>query len=131
MAPVTSTQFILRGFGLQQQLTQFNVVAGYDATFATNFAIETQLELSGFRFTNPGLSKCFRAARSSGKNSEYKKCAAVLHGEAYWVPNYTEGGFVAARKEVKGLGSTPLPGGGRRPVVGLSGFDIASVTVTP
>ena len=131
MAPVTSTQFILRGFGLQQQLTQFNVVAGYDATFATNFAIETQLELSGFRFTNPGLSKCFRAARSSGKNSEYKKCAAVLHGEAYWVPNYTEGGFVAARKEVKGLGSTPLPGGGLRPVVGLSGFDIASVTVTP
>ena len=131
MAPVTSTQFILRGFGLQQQLTQFNVVAGYDASFATNFAIDTQLELSGFRFTNPGLAACFRAARNSGNNAEYQKCAAVLHGEAYWVPNYTEGGFVAARKEVKGLGSTPLPGGGLRPVVGLSGFDFASVTVAP
>ena len=38
---------------------------------------------------------------------------------------------MAARKEVKGLGSTPLPSGGRRPVVGLSGFDFASVTVAP
>jgi ABC-type transport system substrate-binding protein len=130
MAPVTSTQFILRGFALQQQLTQFNVVAGRDASFATNFAIETQLELSGFRFTNPKLSACFRAARNSGIAAEYKKCVAVLHSEAYWVPNYNEGGFVAARKEIVGLGATPLPGGGSRPIVGLSGFDFASVTVT-
>ncbi|MDA0286208.1 MAG: ABC transporter substrate-binding protein, partial [Actinobacteria bacterium] len=130
MAPVTSTQFILRGFGLQQQLTQFNVVAGRDASFASNFAIETSLELSGFRFTNPKLAACFRAARNSGKAAEYKKCVAVLHSEAYWVPNYNEGGFVAARKAIVGLGATPLPGGGKRPIVGLSGFDFASVTVT-
>jgi ABC-type transport system substrate-binding protein len=129
MPPVTSTQYILRGFALRQQWSIFNVTAGRDASFATLFSTKTDLELSGFRFTNPSLAQCFTNARAAGSTPAFRACAKVIHNESYWVPIYTEGGFVAVRRGVTGIGATPLPGGGRRPVVGLSGFDFASVTV--
>jgi len=130
MPPVTSTALILRGFALRQQVSWFNVVAGYSPAFADLFSRKTNLELSGFRFTNPGLAACFQTALETGAVAKYRECAAVLHGEAYWIPTYTEGGFVVARKAVTGLGETPLPAGGKRPVVSLSGFDFASVKVS-
>jgi ABC-type transport system substrate-binding protein len=129
MPPVTSTAYITRGFGLRQQWSSFNVVAGRDAAFATLFSTATDLELSGFRLTDPTLAKCFSDARAV-KNGDFKSCMRRLHDNAYWSPVYSEGGFVAARKGVTGIGATPLPGGGSRPVVGLAGFDFASVTVT-
>jgi ABC-type transport system substrate-binding protein len=128
MPPVTSTNYIVRGFGLKQQWSVFNVVAGYDASFATLFSTNTDLELSGFRFTNPPLAKCFADARAV-KNGNFKGCIKTLHENAYWTPLYNEGGFVAVRRGVTGIGATTLPGGGLRPVVGLAGFDFASVTV--
>ena len=130
MAPVTSTQYILRGFGLGQQWSWFNVVAGRDATFASLFSTKTDLELSGFRFTNPGLAQCFIDARASGDDKNYKKCAAVLHGEAYWIPVYTEAGYLMHSNKVSGIGETPLPNGGKRQIISLAGFDFASVTVS-
>jgi hypothetical protein len=48
--------------------------------------------------------------------------------EAYQVPTYNEGGTLVWNNKVKGVGSTPLPGGALRPVISGSGFDIASVT---
>lgn len=130
MPPVTATAVILRGFALQQQVSWFNVVAGYSPAFADLFSRKTNLELSGFRFTNPGLAACFQTALETNAAAKYRECAAVLHGEAYWVPTYSEGGFIVARNTVTGLGETSLPVGGKRPVVGLSGFDIASVKVS-
>jgi len=129
MPPVTSTAYITRGFGLKQHWSIFNVVAGRDASFATLFATKTDLELSGFRLTNPPLAQCFADARAV-KNGNFKGCMKTLHDNAYWTPIYNEGGFVAVRRGVTGVGATPLPGGGSRPVVGLAGFDFASVTVT-
>jgi hypothetical protein len=41
---------------------------------------------------------------------------------------YTESGFVAYRNEVTGIGATTLLGGGKRPIVGPTGFDFASAT---
>jgi len=128
MPPVTSTQYIVRGFNLKQQWSNFNVVASRDASFATNFATNTTLELSGFRFSEPGLAQCFTDARAL-KGGDYKSCMARLHDQAYWTPIYNEGGFVAVRSGIEGVGATRLPGGGLRPVVGLAGFDFASVTV--
>ena len=130
MAPVTSTQYILRGFALRQQWSWFNVVAGNDASFASLFSTKTDLELSGFRFTNPGLAQCFVDARASGDAKNYKTCAAVLHGEAYWIPVYTESGYLMHRNKVSGIGATPLPNGGKRQIISLAGFDFASVTVS-
>lgn len=129
MPPVTSTAYITRGFGLTQQWSSFNVVAGRDASFATLFSTKTDLELAGFRFTNPPLAACFSSARAV-PNGDYKGCMKTLHDNAYWTPIYNEGGFVAVRKGVTGIGATLLPGGGSRPVVGLAGFDFASVTVS-
>jgi len=128
MAPTTSTAYILRGFALQQQLSWFNVVAGNSASFANLFSRKTDLELSGFRFTNPALAACFESAMQSGKVSDYRGCAKTIQDEAYWVPTYSEGGFIAFNNNVKGLGKTPLAKGGFRPPLGLSGFDFASVT---
>jgi len=104
------------------------VAAGRDASFATNFATDTTLELAGFRISEPGLAKCFTDARAV-RNGDYKPCMARLHAQAYWTPIYNEGGFVAVRSGIEGVGATRLPGGGLRPVVGLAGFDFASVTV--
>jgi ABC-type transport system substrate-binding protein len=129
MPPVTSTQYILRGFALRQQWSIFNTTAGRDASFSTLFSTKTDLELAGFRFTNPTLAQCFVDARAAGSTAAFRKCAKVIHDESYWVPIYTEGGFLGVRRGVTGVGTTPLPGGGRRPIVGLSGFDFASVTV--
>lgn len=128
MPPVTSTQYIQRGFALRQQWSNFNVAAGRDGSFATLFATKTDLELAGFRLTEPGLAQCFVDARAV-RNGDFKKCVSRLHDQAYWTPIYNEGGFVAVRSGIEGVGATRLPGGGLRPVVGLAGFDFASVTV--
>ena len=127
-APVTSQQYILRGFGLQQQMSFFNVVAGRSADFANLFSTRTNLELSGFRFVNPGLAKCFADAAEVDTRKAYAKCVLELQSQSYWIPGYVEGGFLAWTKTTKGIGTTPLPGGGVRPIISGSGFDIASVT---
>ena len=127
-APVTSQQYILRGFGLQQQMSFFNVVAGRSAEFANLFSTRTNLELSGFRFVNPGLAKCFADAAEVDTRKAYAKCVLELQSQSYWIPGYVEGGFLAWTNTTKGIGTTPLPGGGVRPIISGSGFDIASVT---
>ena len=127
-APVTSQQYILRGFGLQQQMSFFNVVAGRSADFANLFSTKTNLELSGFRFVNPGLAKCFADAAEVDTRKAYAKCVLELQSQSYWIPGYVEGGFLAWTKTTKGIGTTRLPGGGVRPIISGSGFDIASVT---
>jgi peptide/nickel transport system substrate-binding protein len=128
MAPVTSSQYILRGFALQQQLSVFNVVAGTSAAFTNLFATATDLELSGFRLTNPALAACFTKAKEVDTRAAYKPCVAELQKNSYWVPQYVEGGFVAWNNKVQGVGATPLLAGGKRPLVGPTGFDFASVT---
>ena len=129
MAPVTPTAYILRGFALKQQWSWFNVIASRDGSFADLFSTKTNLELSGFRFTNPGLAQCFADARSSGVAANYQKCVGVLHGEAYWTPIALYGNFLAVRKDVTGIGATPLPGGGSREILGRAGWDFASAVV--
>ena len=126
MSPVTSSQYILRGFGLQQQMSVFNVAAGTSASFTNLFSTPTDLELSGFRFTNPTLAACFDTARQTDTKAAYKPCVTELQANSFWVPMYTESGFVAYRNEVKGIGATTLLGGGKRPIVGPTGFDFAS-----
>jgi len=128
MSPVTSSQYILRGFGLQQQMSVFNVAAGNSASFTNLFSTPTDLELSGFRFTNPTLATCFDTARQTDTAAAYKPCVTELQANSFWVPMYTESGFIAYRKEVTGIGATPLLGGGMRPIVGPTGFDFASAT---
>jgi ABC-type transport system substrate-binding protein len=128
MAPVTSSQYILRGFGLQQQLSVFNVAAGTYAAFTNLFATATNLELSGFRLTNPALAACFTKAREVDTRAAYKPCVTELQKNSYWVPQYVEGGYVAWNNKVTGIGATPLLAGGKRPLVGPTGFDFASVT---
>ena len=128
MSPVTSSQYILRGFGLQQQLSVFNVVAGTSAAFTNLFATATDLELSGFRLTNPPLAECFNKARETDTRAAYKPCVTELQKNNYWVPGWVESGYVAWNNKVTGIGATPLLAGGRRPLVGPTGFDFASVT---
>jgi len=128
MSPVTSSQYILRGFGLQQQLSVFNVAAGTSAAFTNLFATNTDLELSGFRLSNPPLAACFTKAKEVDTRAAYKPCVTELQKNSYWVPMYVEGGYVAWNNKVTGIGATPLLSGGKRPLVGPTGFDFASVT---
>jgi peptide/nickel transport system substrate-binding protein len=128
MPPVTSTQLILRGFALQQQASWFNVNSGSYADFGLLFVTNTNLELSGFGFTDPTLTKCFEDARAVATKAAFAPCVKKVSEEAYQVPTYNEGGTLVWNNKVKGVGSTPLPGGALRPVISGSGFDIASVT---
>ena len=129
MAPVTDTQYILRGFALGQQLSWFNVIASRDSSFASLFSTKTNLELSGFRFTNPPLAQCFVDARAAGKSAAYKKCAKTIHEEGYWTPVATYGNFLAVQKNISGVGATRLPNGASREILGRAGWDFASVKV--
>jgi peptide/nickel transport system substrate-binding protein len=128
MSPVTSSQYILRGFGLQQQFSVFNVVAGTSASFTNLFAIPTDLELSGFRFSNPPLAACFDKAREKDTRAAYKPCVTELQKNNYWIPGWVESGYLAWNKKVTGIGATPLLAGGKRPLLSPSGFDFASAT---
>ena len=128
MSPVTSSQYILRGFALQQQMSVFNVVAGTSAGFTNLFSTATDLELSGFRLSNPPLAECFNKAREKDTRAAYKPCVTELQKNNYWVPGWVESGYVAWNKKVTGVGATPLLAGGKRPLVGPTGFDFASVT---
>ena len=129
MAPVTPTQYILRGFALRQQLSLFNVIASRDSSFASLFSTKTDLELSGFRFTNPPLAQCFVDARAANKSAAYKKCAKTIHEEGYWTPVATYGNFLAVQKNISGVGATRLPNGASREILGRAGWDFASVKV--
>lgn len=125
---VPSLNYILRGFNLDQHLSNFNVNSGYYADFALLFATNTDLELSGFRFTNPSLAQCFTSARDLSTKKAFAPCVKTLQTESYWIPLYVEGGFLAWNNTAQGVGATPLPGGGSRPLINGSGFDFASVT---
>ena len=117
MAPVTSTAYILRGFGLKQQITQFNVLSGTFAEFGLLFLTDTNLELSGFRFTNPALATCFKNAQMvalKGAAAPYKPCMEELQGKSIWSSVYTEGLFFATGTKVTGVTDTALPDGGTR-----------------
>jgi len=126
--PVTSTQYILAGFGLKNQMSVFNVSSGYYADFSLLFATKTDLELSGFRFTDPDLAQCFTDARAISTRKAFAPCVTTLSQKSIWIPLYLEGGFLAWNKTAQGVGATPLPGGGARPLINGSGFDFASVT---
>ena len=117
MAPVTSTAYILRGFGLKQQITQFNVLSGTYAEFGLLFLTDSNLELSGFRFTNPALATCFKNAQMvalKGDAAPYKPCMEELQGKSIWSSVYTEGLFFATGTKVTGVTDTALPDGGTR-----------------
>ena len=128
--PMTSTNYILAGFGLKQQLSVFTVASGYYGDFATLFSTKTNLELSGFRFTDPALAQCFADARAISTRKAYTPCVKTLSQKSIWIPLYLEGGFLAWNKTAQGVGATTLPGGGARPLINGSGFDFASVTKT-
>lgn len=128
--PMTSTNYILAGFGLKNQLSIFQVASGYYADFANLFATKTDLELSGFRFTDPALAQCFTDARAVSTKAAFKPCVTTLSQKSIWIPLYLEGGFLAWNKTAQNVGATPLPGGGARPLINGSGFDFASVTKT-
>lgn len=120
MAPVTSTAYILRGFGLKQQTTEFNTLSGTYAEFGLLFLTDTNLELSGFRFTNPALAACFKNAQMvalKGDPSPYKPCMEELQGKTIWTGVYTEGLFFATGTGVTGITDTVLPEGGTRDAV--------------
>lgn len=117
MSPVTSTAYILRGFGLKQQFTQFNVLSGTYAEFGLLFLTDSNLELSGFRFTNPALAACFKNAQMvslKGDAAPYKPCMEELQGKSIWSSVYTEGLFFATGTKVTGVTDTALPDGGTR-----------------
>jgi ABC-type transport system substrate-binding protein len=128
--PLTSTNYILAGFGLKQQMSLFSVSSGYYAEFATLFTTKTDLEMSGFRFTDPTLAQCFTTARDVATRAAFAPCVKTLTSKGFWVPLYLEGGFLAWNKTAQGVGATTLPGGGARPLINGSGFDFASVTKT-
>ena len=120
MAPVTSTAYILRGFGLKQQSTEFNTLSGTFAEFGLLFLTDTNLELSGFRFTNPALAACFKNAQMvalKGDATPYKPCMEELQGKSIWTGVYTEGLFFATGTGVTGITDTVLPEGGTRDAV--------------
>ncbi len=120
MAPVTSTAYILRGFGLKQQSTEFNTLSGTYAEFGLLFLTDTNLELSGFRFTNPALAACFKNAQMvalKGDAAPYKPCMEELQGKSIWTGVYTEGLFFATGTGVTGITDTVLPDGGTRDAV--------------
>jgi len=120
MAPVTSTAYILRGFGLKQQTTEFNTLSGTYAEFGLLFLTDTNLELSGFRFTNPALAACFKNAQMvalKGDATPYKPCMEELQGKTIWTGVYTEGLFFATGTGVTGVTDTVLPEGGTRDAV--------------
>ena len=120
MAPVTSTAYILRGFALKQQLTEFNTLSGTYAEFGLLFLTDTDLELSGFRFFNPDLATCFKNAQMvalPGYADPYKPCMERLQGESIWTGVYTEGLFFATGTGVTGVTDTVLPDGGLRDAV--------------
>lgn len=120
MAPVTSTAYILRGFGLKQQTTEFNTLSGTYAEFGLLFLTDTNLELSGFRFTNPALAACFKNAQMvalKGDPAPYKPCMEELQGKTIWTGVYTEGLFFATGTGVTGITDTVLPEGGTRDAV--------------
>ena len=120
MAPVTSTAYILRGFGLKQQSTEFNTLSGTFAEFGLLFLTDTNLELSGFRFTNPALAACFKNAQMvalKGDATPYKPCMEELQGKSIWTGVYTEGLFFATGTGVTGITDTVLPDGGTRDAV--------------
>jgi ABC-type transport system substrate-binding protein len=104
------------------------VNSGSYADFGLLFVTNTNLELSGFGFTDPTLTKCFEDARAVATKAAFAPCVKKVSEEAYQVPTYNEGGTLVWNNKVKGVGSTPLPGGALRPVISGSGFDIASVT---
>jgi len=106
------------------------VNSGPYAEFGTLFVTNTNLELSGFGFTDPTLTKCFEAGAAVATKAAFAPCAAKVAQEVYQVPIYVEGAFLAWNNKVSGVGATPLPGGGNRPIISGSGFDIASVTKT-
>ena len=133
MAPVTSTAYILRGFGLAQQVTEFNVLSGTFAEFGILFLTDTNLELSGFRFTNPALAACFKNAQMVALGADgvpYKPCMDELQGKTIWNSLYTEGLFFATGTKVTGVTDTVLPDGGTRDGVQPGFGDWAYITKT-
>lgn len=130
---VTNSEYIVRAFDKKQHLAVFNVSAGNYADFGALFVTDTYLELSGFRFTEPALAKCFADARATATvgaaaKTAYKQCAVDIQEKVYMTPLYQENGALAYGNNVKGLGATDLPDGSKRPLLGLSGFDVAYVT---
>ena len=125
--PVSSTLVIAGAFGLTNHVSLFSVSTGYYADFSLLFATNTNLEMSGFRLSNPALAKCFTDARAISTKKAFEPCVKELDKNTYWVPAYLEGGFLAWNKTAQGVGATPLPGGGARPLINGSGFDFASV----
>lgn len=129
MAPVTATAYILRGFGLKQQITSFNTLSGPYAEFGLLFLTKTDLELSGFRFTNPALAQCFKDAQmvyTATNKGAYKTCVEELQGRSIWTSTYTEANvFIVHGKNLSGMMKAPLPDGGFRSAGGPGGFDYA------
>lgn len=125
--PVSSSLVIAGAFGLTNHVSLFTVASGYYADFSLLFVTKTNLEMSGFRLSNPALADCFTNARAISTKAAFASCVKELQEKSYWHPAYLEGGFLAWNNTAQGVGATPLPGGGNRPLVNGSGFDFASV----
>jgi hypothetical protein len=107
------------------------VLSGPYAEFGLLFLTKTDLELSGFRFTNPALAQCFKDAQmvyTATNKGAYKPCMEELQGKTIWNSSYTEGNFIITGKTVTGLMKTPLPDGGFRSAGGPGGWDWAYTT---
>jgi len=125
--PVSSTLVIQGAFALTNHVSLFQVSSGYYADFSLLFVTNTNLEMSGFRLSNPALAECFTKARAISTKKAFAPCVKELQEKSYWHPAYLEGGFLAWNNTAQGVGATALPGGGNRPLINGSGFDFASV----
>jgi hypothetical protein len=125
--PLTPTQNILRSFGLINQITFFSAIQGPYPDFALLFLKNTDLEMSGFRLTNPSLAAEFETAQASNSRAGLRAAAKKVTDEFYWTGVTNEGVQIVTTKKISGISSTPLPRGGARLMFNPS-FDFASIT---
>jgi peptide/nickel transport system substrate-binding protein len=124
--PLTPTANILRSFGLINQITFFSAGQGPYPDFLLLFLKNTNLEMSGFRFTNPSLAAEFEAAQSANSRAGLRAAAKKVNDEVYWTGVTDEGVQIVTTKKISGISATPLPRGGLRLTFNPS-FDYSSV----
>ena len=125
--PLTPTQNILRSFGLINQITFFSAGQGPYPDFLLLFLKNTDLEMSGFRFTNPSLAAAFETAQAANNRAGLRAAAKTVNDETYWTGVTNEGIQIVTTKKISGISATPLPRGGARLTFNPS-FDFASIT---
>jgi hypothetical protein len=111
---------------LINQITYFSAIQGPYPDFGLLFLKKTDLEMSGFRFTNPPLAAEFEAAHASNSRAAFRAAVKKVNDEVYWTGVTREGVQIVTTKKITGISATPLPRGGVRLTFNPS-FDYASV----